>query len=118
MQVCLSGWKVGQSHFNHCGSPVKLVQASLNARGDEESIFSLLCRPCEARAGLCKCQERRRKQFSPLCTSCEARARLFWARKDRESNSHNCGGAVKLMQAYLNIRRDRESNFHHCVCAE
>ena len=58
MQVCLSGWKVGQSHCNHCGGPVKLVQASLNARGDEESIFSLLCRSCEARASLFKCQGR------------------------------------------------------------
>ena len=54
-----------------------LVQACLHARGDEESIFSVLWRSCEARAGLSKCQERRRKQFSPLCISCEARARLF-----------------------------------------
>ena len=44
---------------------MKLVQACLNARGDEESIFSLVWRSSEARAGLFKCQERRRKQFSP-----------------------------------------------------
>ena len=97
---------------------MKLEQACLNARGHEESIFSLLWRSCEARAGLCKCQERRRKQFSPLCRSCEARARLFLARNHQESNAHNCGGAVRLVQTCLKIRKDRESSFHHCVCAE
>ena len=40
---------------------MKVVQACLNARGDEESIFSLVWRSCEARAGVFKCQERRRK---------------------------------------------------------
>ena len=39
MQVCLSGWKVGQSHFNHSGGHVKVVLTCLNARGDEESNF-------------------------------------------------------------------------------
>ena len=39
MQVCLSGWKVGQNNFNRCGGPVKLVQACLNAREDDESNF-------------------------------------------------------------------------------
>ena len=34
--------KVRESHFNHCGGHVKLEQACLNARGDEESIFSLV----------------------------------------------------------------------------
>ena len=53
--------KVRESHFNHCGGHVKLVQACLNATGDEETIFSLLWRSCEARAGLSKCQEIRRK---------------------------------------------------------
>ena len=33
---------------------MKLVQACLNARGDEESIFYLVWRSCEARAGLFK----------------------------------------------------------------
>ena len=56
---------------------MKVVQTCLNARGDEERIFSLVWRSCEARAGLFKCQERRRKQFSPLCRSCDARASLF-----------------------------------------
>ena len=46
--------KERESHFNHCGGH---VQAWLNARGDEESVFSLLLRYCEARAGLFKCQE-------------------------------------------------------------
>ena len=55
---------------------MKLVQSCLNARVDEESIFSLLWRSCEACAGLCMCQERRRTQFSPLCIACEARGRL------------------------------------------
>ena len=31
--------KVRESHFNHCGGHVKLVQACLNARGDEESLL-------------------------------------------------------------------------------
>ena len=57
MQVCLSGWKFGQRHFNHGGGHVKLVQTCLNARGDEESVFSLVWRSCEAHAGLLKCQE-------------------------------------------------------------
>ena len=56
---------------------MKLVQTCLNASGDEESIFSLVWRSSEARAGLVKCQERRRKQFSPLCRYCEARASMF-----------------------------------------
>ena len=50
--------KVRESHFNHRGGHVKLVQACLNARGDEESIFSLMLSSCEARAGLLKCQQR------------------------------------------------------------
>ena len=33
------------------------MQACLNARGDEESIFSLLLKYYEARAGLFKSQE-------------------------------------------------------------
>ena len=49
--------KVRESYFNHCGGHVKLVQACLNARGDEESIFSLVLRSCEARAGLFRYQE-------------------------------------------------------------
>ena len=39
MQACLSAGTVRQSHFKHCGSPVKPVQACLNAREDEESNF-------------------------------------------------------------------------------
>ena len=79
---------------------MKLVQACLNARGDEESIFSLPWRTCEACAGLFKCQERWRKQFSPLCRSCEARAsRFVLSRKDRESNFHPRGDALKHVQA-------------------
>ena len=69
--------KERDSHFNHSGGHVKLVQACLNARGDEESIFSLVWRSSEAHTGLFKCQERRRKQFSPVCRSCEARASMF-----------------------------------------
>ena len=56
---------------------MKLVQGCLKARGDEETIFSLVLRSCEARAGLFKCHERRRKQFSQLCRSGETRASLF-----------------------------------------
>ena len=56
---------------------MELVQACLNATGDEESIFSLVWKSCEDRAGLFKCQERRRKQFSPVCRSCEARVSMF-----------------------------------------
>ena len=55
---------------------MKLVQACLNARGDEESVFVLVWRCCDARTGVFRCQERLRKQFSPLCISCEARAWL------------------------------------------
>ena len=39
MQACLIARTDGQNHFNHCGSPVKLVQACLNAREGEESNF-------------------------------------------------------------------------------
>ena len=39
MQAYLSAGMVRQSHFNHCGTPVKLVEAGLNAREDEESNF-------------------------------------------------------------------------------
>ena len=46
--------KEGESHLNFCGGHVKLVQACSNARGDEESIFSLVWRCCDARAGLFK----------------------------------------------------------------
>ena len=80
---------------------MKLVQACLNARGDQESIFCRLWRSWEACAGLFKCQERWRKQFSPLCRSCEARASLFFlSRKDRGSNFHHRGDALKHVQAF------------------
>ena len=67
---------------------MEVVQACFNARGDEESIFSLVWRSCEARAGLFKCQE------------------------DRESSFHQCVGVVKLVQACLNARGDEESIFY------
>ena len=44
MQACLSGRKDGESRFHHCVGLVKLMQARLNARGDEGSIFSLVWR--------------------------------------------------------------------------
>ena len=40
MHGFLSGWKVGQSHFNHCGGHVKVVQTCLNAREMRKVIFS------------------------------------------------------------------------------
>ena len=43
VQACLSGRKDGESSFDHCVGLVNLVQACLNARGDE-SIFSLVWR--------------------------------------------------------------------------
>ena len=49
--------KERESHFNHCGGHVKLVQACLNARGDEDSIF------CIVRAGLFKCRDGSTKPF-------------------------------------------------------
>ena len=70
---------------------VEVVQACLNARGDEESIFSLVLRSCEARADMLKCQG--------------------------DSSFHNCGGVVRLVQAWFGTRKDRESNFHHRVGA-
>ena len=66
---------------------MKVVQTCLNARGDEERIFSLVWRSCEARAGLFKCQQRQRNTF------------------------HYCVGLVKLVQACLNARGDEESIF-------
>ena len=80
---------------------MKLVQARLNARGDEESIFSLVWRCSEARAGLFKCQERRRKQFSPVCRSCEARASMFKCQGRRGKHIFTtvevCRGSCKLI---------------------
>ena len=32
MKACLSARTVGQNHFNHCGGPVKLVQACVSAK--------------------------------------------------------------------------------------
>ena len=40
--ACLSARKDGESSFHHCVGLVKLLQACLNARGDEEGIFSLV----------------------------------------------------------------------------
>ena len=45
---------------------MKLVQSCLNAREDEESIFSLVWKYCDACTGLFRCQERLRKQVSSL----------------------------------------------------
>ena len=59
---------------------MKLLQACLNARGDEESIFSLVWRCCDARADLFKYQEVSRKQFSSLCMYWVVRAGLFKCR--------------------------------------
>ena len=56
---------------------MKLVQACLNARGDEESIFALVWKYCDACTGLFSCQERLRKQFSTLWRCCEVRASPF-----------------------------------------
>ena len=96
---------------------MKLVQACLNARGDEESILSLLCRGCDARTSLFMCQEGRKRSFH----HCGGLVKLLQgglsASKDREKNFHHCGSAVKFVKACLSIRKDRESSFHHCVCA-
>ena len=56
---------------------MKLVQSCLNAREDEESIFSLVWKCCDACTGLFRCQERLRKQFSRLWRCCEVRASPF-----------------------------------------
>ena len=42
VQAYLSARKDGEISFNQCVGLVKFVQACLNARGDEESIFSLV----------------------------------------------------------------------------
>ena len=42
-QISYDTWTVLQSHFNHCGSPVKLVQACLNAREDEDPLVLSSC---------------------------------------------------------------------------
>ena len=44
VQACLCAINDGESSFHHCVGLVKLVQACLNARGDEECIFSVLWR--------------------------------------------------------------------------
>ena len=44
VQACLSARKDGESRFHHCVGLVKLMQTCLNARGDEETIFSLVWR--------------------------------------------------------------------------
>ena len=44
VQACLCARKDGESSFHQCVGRVKHVQACLNARGDEEFIFSVLWR--------------------------------------------------------------------------
>ena len=44
VQSSLTARKDGESSFHQCVGLVKLVQACLNARGNEESIFSLVWR--------------------------------------------------------------------------
>ena len=61
--------------------------ACLNARGDEESMFCLVWRSCEARAGLLMCG------------------------KERDSHFNRYEGHVKLVQACLIARGDEESIF-------
>ena len=42
---------------DQCVCLVKLVQACLNAKGEEEGIFSVVGRCYDARTGLFRCQE-------------------------------------------------------------
>ena len=44
VQACLSARKDGECSFHHCVVLVNLLQACLIACGDEESIFSPVCR--------------------------------------------------------------------------
>ena len=53
-----------ESHFHHCGGPVKLVQSSLSARNDLESNLHHCGGPVKVvHAGLVKCRASRTKLF-------------------------------------------------------
>ena len=72
VQDCLSARKDLESSFHHCGSPMKLVQACLNA------------------GKVCFNQRGSAMKHVQACLS---------ARKDLESSFNHCGGPVKLLQA-------------------
>ena len=72
VQDGLSARKDLESSFHHCGSPMKLVQACLNAG-----------KVCFKRRGSAM-------KHVQACLS---------ARKDLESSFNHCGGPVKLLQA-------------------
>ena len=74
VQAYLSARKDLESSFNHCGDPVKLVQACLNAERPDQAVYF---------------QGGAVKHVHP-CLS---------ARKSRESSFNHCGGPVKLVQA-------------------
>ena len=74
VQDCLGTRKSRESSFHHCGSPVKLVQACLNAG-----------KVCFNRRGSAM-------NHVQACLS---------ATKDLASSFNHCGGPVKLVQACL-----------------
>ena len=73
LQASLGLRKDVEGSFHHCGGPVMLVQASLNAGKVSKGCFN-------SRAGAMK--------YVQACLS---------ARKDRQSSFHHCGGPVKLV---------------------
>ena len=68
-----------KSSFQHCGGPVRLVQACLC---ETVTPFETPRRCCDERGGLFKCQRRSREQRSPLWRPCEVVASLFMCGKD------------------------------------
>ena len=77
VQACLCASNDGESSFHYCGSPVKLVQASLSAE------ITL---------------QRRFKHRGSAINHLQS---WLSASKDGESSFHYCGSPVKLVQACL-----------------
>ena len=81
VEACLSAMNDRESSFDHCGCPVKLVEASRF-----------------------KWQEESRKRFLPRWKCCEARGGLFMCQERSRSSFHHCGSSVKLVQSVLSAR--------------
>ena len=82
LQVCLSAREDRECSFDHCGGPVRLVQACYPRERTGNDVLKPPRRCCEARAGLFNCQRKSTKHFSPLWRPFELGASLFMCGKD------------------------------------
>ena len=87
-------WEDLEGSFDHCGSPVKLVEANLSVRKDRSwGVVKLVHASLNSTKGL-------QSNFDHCGRSAKLVHSSLTCRMDLEGNFHKCGGTVKLLYVH------------------